>query len=36
MRIGTLVLLGAPLGTVLGHAIGAPFAGPGGNSALDL
>ena len=36
MRIGTLVLLGTPLGTMLGNAIAATFAGPGGNSALDL
>ena len=36
MRIGTLVLLGAPLGAVLGHAIAAPFPGPGGDPALDL
>ena len=36
MRIGTLVLLGAPLGAVLGNAIVAPFPEPGGNPALDL
>ena len=36
MRIGTLVLLGAPLGAVLGNAIVAPFPEPGRKPALDL
>ena len=36
MRIGTLVLLGAPLGAMLGNAVAAPFPGPGGNPGLDL
>jgi len=36
MRIGTLVLLGAPLCAVLGNAIVAPFPRPGGNPAFDL
>ena len=36
MRVGTLILLGTPLGAVLGNAIIAPFPGPGGNPALDL
>ena len=36
MRTGTLVLLGVPVGAVLGNAIAAPFPGPGGNPALDL
>ena len=34
MRIGTPVLLGVPLGAVLGNAIVAPFPEPGGNPAL--
>ena len=36
MRFGTLDLLGAPLGAVLGNAIAAPLAGLGGTPALDL
>lgn len=36
MRIGTLILVGAPLGTVLDNAIAAPFPGSGGNPVLDL
>ena len=36
MRVGTLVLLGAPLGAVFGNAIVAPFPEPGGNPALCL
>ena len=35
-RIGTLVLLGVPLGAVLGNAIVAPFPEPSGNPTLDL
>ena len=36
MRIGTLILLGAPLGSVLGNAVVAPFPEPGGNPAIDV
>lgn len=36
MRVGTLVLLGAPLGAELGNAVAAPFPGSGGDPALDL
>ena len=36
MGIGTPVLVGVPLGAVLGNAIVAPFPEPGGNPPLDL
>ncbi len=36
MRIGTLILLGAPLGAVLGNAVVAPFPEPDGNPAIDV
>ena len=36
MRIGTLILLGALLGAVLGNAVVARFPEPGGNPALDV
>ncbi len=36
MKLATLVLLGAALGAAAGHALAAPFPGPGDNPYLDL